>query len=223
MSGAKKTSSSYKRADLPQQKDERRQLILHAAIEEFTASNSIEQCTIDAIARRAGLAKGTVYLYFQDKNTLFRAILDEAMESHLHALLSQLTSLPSPVGVKALARAIFHSFLDNDTFHRIARAMKGELNSHPPTSFAQKIEPLMNQVDEAIVEKLPGLKPADGHQIMMYSWALLSGLNEMPKRPPKFATPPNPSFAKALTMNLDERMELGVTLIIEGFLNIRKH
>lgn len=50
--------------------------ILDTAAGEF-ARVGFEQANVDAIARQAGVAKGTVYLYFENKRALFRAILEE--------------------------------------------------------------------------------------------------------------------------------------------------
>lgn len=53
---------------------ERRDAILAAALEEF-AANGFAGTRLDDIARRAGVAKGTIYLYFTDKETLFQELL----------------------------------------------------------------------------------------------------------------------------------------------------
>lgn len=53
---------------------ERRQAILAAALEEFAASG-FAATRIDDVARRAGVAKGTIYLYFRDKETLFQELV----------------------------------------------------------------------------------------------------------------------------------------------------
>lgn len=42
--------------------------------------------TLDQIAERAGIAKGTVFLYFASKEALFRAVADAAMSSNLARL-----------------------------------------------------------------------------------------------------------------------------------------
>src|SRR5262245_61769533 len=46
--------------------EERRAAILAAALEEFTA-RGFEGARLDDVAKRAGIAKGTIYLYFADK------------------------------------------------------------------------------------------------------------------------------------------------------------
>jgi len=52
----------------------RHQEILAAAFEEFAAKGYAET-RLEDVAQRAGIAKGTIYLYFKNKEVLFRAVL----------------------------------------------------------------------------------------------------------------------------------------------------
>ena len=63
----------------------RRAAILDAALEEFTA-RGYEGARLDDVAKRAGVAKGTIYLYFADKETLFQ----ELVRSMVHPVLGTL-------------------------------------------------------------------------------------------------------------------------------------
>ena len=56
--------------------DFRRSQILGAAREAF-AKHGLAGTTVDGIAKRAGLAKGTVYLYYRSKDDILRQVLDE--------------------------------------------------------------------------------------------------------------------------------------------------
>jgi AcrR family transcriptional regulator len=58
----------------------RRTEILNAARSVF-ARKGFARGIMDAIAKEAGLAKGTVYLYFRSKEEIYRAVLDRDMES----------------------------------------------------------------------------------------------------------------------------------------------
>ncbi len=60
--------------------DFRRQEILKAARTVF-ARKGFAGGIVDEIAKEAGLAKGTVYLYFQSKRELFKAVLEHDMEA----------------------------------------------------------------------------------------------------------------------------------------------
>jgi AcrR family transcriptional regulator len=53
---------------------ERRQAILDAALEEF-AARGFAATRLDDVARRADVAKGTIYLYFRDKESLFQELV----------------------------------------------------------------------------------------------------------------------------------------------------
>lgn len=51
----------------------RREAILSAALDEFSASG-FAAARLEDVAKRAGVAKGTIYLYFADKETLFQEL-----------------------------------------------------------------------------------------------------------------------------------------------------
>jgi AcrR family transcriptional regulator len=53
---------------------ERRDAILAAALDEFS-TRGFEAARLDDVARRAGVAKGTIYLYFRDKESLFQELI----------------------------------------------------------------------------------------------------------------------------------------------------
>jgi AcrR family transcriptional regulator len=53
---------------------ERRDAILAAALDEF-AARGFATTRLDDVAKRAGVAKGTIYLYFADKETLFQELI----------------------------------------------------------------------------------------------------------------------------------------------------
>jgi AcrR family transcriptional regulator len=53
---------------------ERREAILAAALDEFSQAG-FAATRLDDVARRAGVAKGTIYLHFRDKEALFQEIL----------------------------------------------------------------------------------------------------------------------------------------------------
>src|SRR6201982_3969200 len=57
---------------------ERRQAIIEAAMEEFI-SRGFAATRLDDIAKRAGVAKGTIYLHFKDKESMFEELIRTAI------------------------------------------------------------------------------------------------------------------------------------------------
>jgi len=56
----------------------RRAAILSAALDEFSL-HGFEAARLDEVARRAGIAKGTIYLYFEGKESLFQELVREML------------------------------------------------------------------------------------------------------------------------------------------------
>ncbi len=56
----------------------RREAILSAALDEFSA-RGFAAARLDDVAKRAGVAKGTIYLHFRDKDALFQEIVRSLM------------------------------------------------------------------------------------------------------------------------------------------------
>jgi AcrR family transcriptional regulator len=63
----------------------RREAILAAALDEFAASG-FAAARLDDVARRAGVAKGTIYLYFEDKESLFLELIRSALSPFVATL-----------------------------------------------------------------------------------------------------------------------------------------
>jgi AcrR family transcriptional regulator len=85
----------------------RRDAILAAALEEFSA-RGFAATRLDDVAARAGVAKGTIYLYFSDKEKLFQ----ELARSMLTPILGALETVPmSDLPARELAGKIADLFV----------------------------------------------------------------------------------------------------------------
>ncbi len=79
------------RARTPEAKDERRQAILQAALDEIF-EHGFAAARMEDIAERAGVSKGTVYLYFPSKTAVFEGLVDafaRPNRERLEAVLAQ--------------------------------------------------------------------------------------------------------------------------------------
>ncbi len=85
-------SSSVRR---PPDKAARRADILKAALEVF-AANGYASARLDDVARAAGVAKGTLYLYFADKQALFEGLIKENLAPIPDLALGMLNAFDGP-------------------------------------------------------------------------------------------------------------------------------
>ena len=69
--------------------------ICSAALEVF-AEKGFAAARLDEIAKRAGVSKGTLYLYFQDKDDLFRAVIRETVAPRVAAVREMVDKVDLP-------------------------------------------------------------------------------------------------------------------------------
>src|SRR5690242_10508358 len=77
-------------------KRDKRALVLEAAVEIFL-DKGFDQTSMAAVAARAGVAKQTVYAYYRDKTSLFKAVIDHGatlLDVNLDHILADSVSTP---------------------------------------------------------------------------------------------------------------------------------
>jgi AcrR family transcriptional regulator len=85
----------------------RREAILAAALDEFTV-RGYEGARLDDVAKRAGVAKGTIYLYFADKEALFQ----ELVRSMVNPVLTTLEQMRAPdIPARMLIEGLLATFV----------------------------------------------------------------------------------------------------------------
>ena len=97
---------------------ERRQAIIEAALDEFIA-RGFAATRLDDIAKRAGVAKGTIYLHFKDKESMFEELIRTAivpLVGRMHA--------PPPIGgsVRDAIETFAKTFIDE-----VASTRRGDI------------------------------------------------------------------------------------------------
>jgi AcrR family transcriptional regulator len=86
---------------------ERRAAIVEAALEEFVA-RGFTATRLDDVAKRAGVAKGTIYLHFKDKEALF----EELIRTAIVPLVGRLSPPPALTGsVRDALEAFARTFI----------------------------------------------------------------------------------------------------------------
>jgi AcrR family transcriptional regulator len=126
------------------QPDERPQQILQAALEVF-AEKGFRAATMDEIAARAGITKGTIYLYFPSKEELFVAMT----RWHFQRVVDLLPELRLEEGddPETVTRRVGREFLGVLMTPEVAKAVPliiGEFNHIPALQRLYREEVLPN-------------------------------------------------------------------------------
>src|ERR1700750_2342656 len=76
--------------------EDRPREICAAALEVF-AEKGFAAAKLDEIAKRAGVSKGALYLYFETKEQLFRAVVDQAIAPNIQIVRAMIAAHPGPL------------------------------------------------------------------------------------------------------------------------------
>jgi len=103
---------------------DKRELILRAAIEVF-AEKGFHQARVSDVAARAGVADGTIYLYFKNKDDLLLSIFEDSMEILLKGVQSALLGIDDPL--KKLQTFVHYHFAQVQQHRAVSEVLQVEL------------------------------------------------------------------------------------------------
>jgi TetR/AcrR family transcriptional regulator len=138
------------------QPEESRAAILQAAAHEF-AEHGIAGARTDAIAREAHVNKALLYYYFEDKETLYGAVLENAFSGLKTTVFKVLDSALAPKDkILAYVGAYFDFIASNPLYPRLMqremmRAREGE-TQHFDKLVKAYIQPIFMRVSQVLQE-----------------------------------------------------------------------
>ncbi len=124
------------------EKARRQQEILEAAREVFF-EKGIHQATVDDVAAQAEISKGTVYLYFQSKESILAHLLLEGLSillSQLKAAYAPQEPLPAEKHLRQLVEAYWQFAQTYPDYFRLLLALdRGRFRERVPAEMYQEI------------------------------------------------------------------------------------
>ncbi len=107
-----------------QHKTQKREKIIEAAVKVF-AEKGFFTANVKDVAREAGVADGTIYLYFKNKDDVLISLFEQKMDGILQHIRSQLQGITDPLEkLRAFVRVYFE-LIKND--RRLAEVFQVEL------------------------------------------------------------------------------------------------
>ena len=112
--------------------EERPQQIIDAALAIF-GERGLASARLDDIAKRAGLSKGTIYLYFPNKEELFREVVRHTIVAQIERAERELAAATTQSATETLEQFVrgYWRFLRSPKFAALFRLIHAELSSFP--------------------------------------------------------------------------------------------
>jgi AcrR family transcriptional regulator len=194
-----------------EERADRRAALLGAAREMFRGA-APDAIAVSDIAARAGVAKGTVYLYFATKEEIFLAIASEEIDAWLDALDARLDR--GARGAAGVGRALRETLSRRADLLRLLSLLHSVLERNVTDAavlaFKRALQARLAATGARLERALPFLGAGEGARLLLRVHALVVGLSQV--------TTPAPAVARALEdpalrgLRLELLTELGETL-----------
>lgn len=170
------------RARKEEDKDERRRALLDAARALFE-EQSYAHVKIADVAARAGLAKGTVFVYYPGKESLFLALTETLLVEWIEALERELESTRGRLGSAKAARVIASGLVERPTLTRLlailGSVLEQEADPERIAAFKTKLVAGLASIGAVLERKLAFLGPGGGAYLLVRTYALVVGLHAL--------------------------------------------
>jgi AcrR family transcriptional regulator len=167
------------RAVAPEEKIERRVAILRAAEELLHEDPGGSAITVENLARRAGLAKGTVYLYFRTREDVLLQVHLERLQGLFDEIEAALEE-PRVDAAYHAVRATLRYLEAHPEFLPLATGCRSMLETNTSAEAALEFKlalgARLGRIGARIEELYPDLARGDGMALLMSSYALMLGL-----------------------------------------------
>ena len=178
------------RARTLEDKDLRRSHLLQAAAELF-AQTDFDGVTIANMAQRAGVAKGTAYLYFSCKEAVFLELVQTELSLWEAELNVALQALPSAHPANAVSATIALTLNQRPMLGRLLvllhSVIEPQLDLESAHAFKTFLRDLVERISVSLVQHIPGLKPAQAVILVMQIHALVISVTQLASPPPVIA------------------------------------
>ena len=169
------------RAIQAEDKQERQQAILDAAAR-LLARSPERIANMADVADEAGLAKGTVYLYFPSKEELLLAVHERNIDGFFRALITRLEG-DEPARIQDVLALTHRHIVEPPLFLPLAARCFGLMaQSVPPETslaFKQRMAERLMRAGAGLERHFSQLAPGGGLALLRHSYALIIGLWQM--------------------------------------------
>jgi AcrR family transcriptional regulator len=166
------------RAVQAEDKEERHHAILDAAARLLMRSPD-RVANVAEVADEAGLAKGTVYLYFPSKEELLLALHERNVAAFFEALSVRLRD-PAPVALEFMIALTRRHMVDDPIYLPLATRCFGLMATQMPAAaaaaFMERMGARMRDAGAGLERHFPALPPGGGVALLRRSYALIIGL-----------------------------------------------
>ena len=175
MTDLAKTELEFQRARSPEQRAARRRAILGVAAE-LLAEAPVAEISLRELARRVGLSKTNVVRYFETREAVFFALLNQSVADWLDELPAELPAGSPAAVAEALARSVARRPLVCELWSALGTQLERNISAAAVREFKLANADNQARLAELLGVRVEGLEPGAAREFVAMLILLIAGL-----------------------------------------------
>lgn len=209
-----------RRARSEEDKQERRNALLRTAWRMYTREPSFSAFTMAALAEQAGVAKGTLYLYFRTKEELFLALLETGFDAWFAAMDTRLGGDGRAWTPEDAADAVVGSIRGRETLARLLSIQPAIVEHNVEYEAALRFKRQVMRRAEAtghrLEARLPFLRAGEGARFLVHLHALVIGVWQLAEPSPVIRQVMQAPELAPARVDFEEDLRFLLTTLLRG-------
>jgi len=199
-------------------KEERRNAILDAA-EALFVEHPERMANVSEVAESAGLAKGTVYLYFPSKEQMLLALHERQVASFFAELIKRLEG-PGPLDFDKVFEVTNRHFIRGPGYlsltSRCFALMDREIPTDTALAFKARVGHVLTVAGAGLERHFPALAPGDGITLLLHSYGMIVGLWQLLHPNERFGAAMNRPELRMFRRDFEREIEAALRALWTG-------
>jgi AcrR family transcriptional regulator len=206
-------------------KQQRRTALLIAA-ERLFSTRDYAMVSVNDVARAAGLAKGTVYLYFRTKEALFLELVAEGLAGWVRDTARSLTQ--RSVTPQEFASILATTLTERPTLIRLLGLLHAVLEDNTDADglrmFKRRLLQITFEAGRVFESVLPLRPPTSGARVVLWMHAVIVGLAQMSSPSETLAELLKQDEALAMfRLDFQSELQLSLAVLFAGVTQGKQH
>lgn len=203
----------------------RKESICTAAYNLFI-KNNYTLPSVNEIAQKTGIAKGTIYIYFGSREEIYIRLLDDMVQQWLTEIESVFKQ-PTPT-VEMIITAICAYLTNNPHFLPLLSILntilEKNLDDNMAYNFKRQIAQKLNTISATAVTSFENIPPETIGKLLLQGYGLIIGLWQVTNFPEKIRNMLHDDELLILNLNFETEIKLALTALWNGTLmNNKEH
>lgn len=209
------------RARNQEAKTARRDHILEQSFELFK-THELDSISMESLAKKSGLAKGTLYLYFQTKEEVFLECTRRSFQNWIETLKTELSAGTQRLTAQQFSAAVLATLNHQPELPKflslLHSALEKNISDTAAFEFKKGLKDQLIQLAQTIEGKTPALSSFEvSFSFLMKSYSLLVGLYQVCNPQPQIKKVISHPDLALFQLSFEEQFRDGLQLLLLGF------